>query len=63
MHPTRGAILLMSTDLTLCALDIIRFYGLRFKIEHMFRQAEDILPGLSEKYAISGTMFIPILPL
>src|SRR3974377_1552087 len=37
--PTRGGILLMSTDLTLCALDIISIYGLRFKIEHMFRQA------------------------
>jgi len=39
IHPTRGSILLMSTDLTLCALDIISIYGLRFKIEHMFRQA------------------------
>ena len=39
VHPTRGSILLMSTDLTLCALDIISIYGLRFKIEHMFRQA------------------------
>jgi hypothetical protein len=37
VHPTRGSILLMSTDLTLCALDIISIYGLRF--EHMFRQA------------------------
>jgi hypothetical protein len=34
VHPTRGSILL-----TLCALDIISIYGLRFKIEHMFRQA------------------------
>jgi hypothetical protein len=39
VHPTRGKILLMSTDLTLDALDIINLYGLRFKIEHMFRQA------------------------
>ena len=39
VHPNRGTILLMSTDLTLCALDIIKIYGLRFKIEHMFRQA------------------------
>jgi hypothetical protein len=29
----------MSTDLTLCPQDIISIYGLRFKIEHMFRQA------------------------
>src|SRR5262249_3987448 len=34
-----GACLLMSTDLSLGAIDIIRIYGLRFKIEHMFSQA------------------------
>jgi hypothetical protein len=39
VHPTRGACLLMSTDLSLDARDIIRIYGLRFKSEHMFRQA------------------------
>ena len=39
VHPTRGKILLMSTDLTLDALDIISLYSFRFKIEHMFRQA------------------------
>jgi hypothetical protein len=43
IHPTRGTILLMSTDLTLCALDIISIYSLRFKIEHMFRQAVRVI--------------------
>jgi hypothetical protein len=33
VHPIRGSILLMSTDLTVCALDIISIYGLRFKID------------------------------
>jgi hypothetical protein len=39
LHPHRGTILLMSTDLTLSPLDIIRVYGMRFKIEVSFKQA------------------------
>src|SRR5712691_9152166 len=39
LHPQRGAILLMCTDLTLPPLDIILIYGLRFKIEVSFKQA------------------------
>ena len=38
-HPRRGTILLMSTDLTLAPLEIIRIYGLRFKIELSFKQS------------------------
>jgi len=38
-HPRRGAILLMCTDLSLEPLEIIRIYGLRFKIEVSFKQA------------------------
>jgi len=39
IHPTRGPCILMCTDTTLCAVDIIRLYGLRFKIECSFKQA------------------------
>src|SRR5712671_3930967 len=39
IHPTRGSCLLMATDLSLSAGDIIYLYGLRFKIEHSFKQA------------------------
>jgi len=43
VHPTRGQCILMSTDTTLEALEVIRIYGLRFKIEHAFKQATQIL--------------------
>ena len=39
VHPNRGRCLLMSTDTSLSAIEIIRLYGLRFKIEHGFKQA------------------------
>jgi hypothetical protein len=38
-HPTRGRVILMSTDLTLMPLTLIAGYGYRFKIELAFRQA------------------------
>ena len=39
IHPIRGSILLMSTDINLSAVDIIKIYALRFKIEVSFKQA------------------------
>ncbi len=42
-HPCRGSCLLMCTDLSLGAIEIIRLYGLRFKIEHSFKQAVNLI--------------------
>jgi len=39
IHPIRGFCLLMCTDTSLKPIDIIRLYGLRFKIECCFKQA------------------------
>jgi hypothetical protein len=43
IHPTRGSIILLSTDTSLPAQDIIRIYGFRFKIEVSFKQALRVL--------------------
>jgi len=42
-HPTRGQCILMSTDTSLSAEKIIYLYGLRFKIEHTFKQSVRIV--------------------
>ena len=46
-HPSRGNCLLMCTDTKLDAIQIIRLYGLRFKIEHSFKQAVRLLGSFS----------------
>lgn len=58
LHPQRGAILLLGTDLTLPALDIIRIYGLRFKIEVSFKQAIHVIGAYAYHFWMAA--MIPI---
>src|SRR5437868_4966722 len=59
IHPTRGACLLMCTDTTLTAIDIIRLYGLRFKIEHGFKQATRLIGSFAYHFWMKD--MIPLL--
>jgi hypothetical protein len=39
IHPTRGCMTFLSTDLSIDAVEVVRCYGVRFKIEATFKQA------------------------
>lgn len=43
IHPVRGRCILMSTDTSLSGLEIVRLYGLRFKIELAFKHAVHVI--------------------
>jgi hypothetical protein len=53
VHPTRGRLLLMCTDTSLAAIEIIRIYGLRFKIEHSFKQAKHVIGSFAYHFWMS----------
>src|SRR5271166_4705296 len=53
IHPARGSCLLMCTDTSLEAIEIIRLYGLRFKIEHTFKQAVRLIGSFSYHFWMS----------
>ncbi len=42
-HPTRGRLILITTDLARAPIEVIRLYGLRFKLELSFKQALRVL--------------------
>ncbi len=53
IHPTRGSCLLMCTDTSLAAIEIIRLYGLRFKTEHTFKQAVRLIGSFNYHFWMS----------
>jgi hypothetical protein len=59
-HPRRGTILLMSTDWSLEALDIIRIYGLRFKIEVSFKQALRVIGAYAYHFWMAAMCLLAI---
>ena len=58
-HPTRGRMILICTDLLMPAIDIIRLYGLRFKIELSFKQALRVLGVYAYHFWMRAMVKIP----
>jgi len=54
LHPTRGRLILMTTDLALNPLDVIRLYGYRFKIELTFKSALRVLGAFLYHFWMAG---------
>jgi DDE superfamily endonuclease len=53
-HPARGRCLLMCTDLTAEAIDIIKLYGIRFKIEVSFKNALRVVGAYAYHFWMSS---------
>jgi hypothetical protein len=49
----------MCTDISLGAIDIIRLYGLRFKIEHSFKQAIRLIGSFAYHFWMKGAVAPP----
>ena len=58
-HPSRGSCLLMCTDTSLSAIEIIRLYGLRFKIEYGFKQAVRLIGSFSYHFWMQDMKPLP----
>ncbi|MCP4614455.1 MAG: transposase [Planctomycetes bacterium] len=54
IHPRRGRIILMTTDLTMDPLAVIALYGYRFKIELGFKQAVHVIGTYAYHFWMKG---------
>lgn len=54
LHPTRGRLILMTTDLALEPIDVIRLYGYRFKIEVSFKSALRVVGAFFYHFWMAG---------
>jgi hypothetical protein len=54
MHPTRGNIVLVTTDPDMKPLDVLLTYSLRFKIEVGFKAAKHVVKTFSYRFWMSG---------
>ena len=59
IHPTRGRKILLSTDLSLRALQIIDVFGIRFKIEVSFKQAIYTIGTYTYHFWMSAMTLLP----
>jgi len=60
IHPRRGRLILMCTDITIDPLKVIEFYGYRFKIESGFKQALHTLGGYAYHFWMMDMKPIPL---
>lgn len=54
IHPHRGKIILLSTDRSLTAMQLIRSYALRFKIELSFKQSIQVIGSYAYHFWMKG---------
>ena len=49
-HPTRGQLILVTSDLSASASDLLKVYGLRFKIEVAFKSLIHTIGGFTYRF-------------
>ena len=58
-HPTRGRLIFIVTDLSMPGIEVIRLYGLRFKIELSFKQALRVIGVYAYHFWMQAMVKLP----